>query len=95
MTEMCSMAEVTMWRRSPARRATPLTARLFASVAPDVKITPPGAPPMRRATLARAASSEACASRPTEWPAEGLPIPPSRNGRMTATTRGSTGANPA
>jgi len=83
-----------MWRPR-ARAATPLIARLLASVALAVKITPDGAPPMRRATFARAPSSDARASSPREWGAPGLPTPPSRNGRMTATTRGSTGEKPA
>src|SRR5438094_10459411 len=47
-----------MWRPG-ARAATPLIARLFASVALAVKITPDGVPPMRRATFARAPSSDA------------------------------------
>ena len=88
------MAEVTTWRPA-ARWATPLRARLLASVALAVKITPAGVPPKSRASLARAPSSDDRASSPREWGAEGLPAPPSRNGRMTATTRGSTGAKPA
>ena len=87
-----------MTRRAPPAprgpRATPLMARLLASVAPEVKITPEAAPPKRRATLTRAASSETRASAPSECGADGLPMPASRNGRMTASTRGSTGANP-
>jgi len=92
-TDTCSMAEVTRWRPR-ARWATPLMARLLASVALAVKITPLAAPPTSRATLARAPSSEARASRPCECSAAGLPTPPSRNGRMKATTRGSTGEKP-
>ena len=92
--EMCSMPEVTTWRPR-ARSAEPLTARLLASVALAVKMTPPAAPPTRRATFARAPSSEARASSPCECSAAGLPTPPSRKGRMKATTRGSTGEKPA
>ena len=46
-------------------------------------------------TVARALSSEARASNPSECCAPGLPTPPSRKGRMTATTRGSTGEKAA
>jgi hypothetical protein len=92
---MCSTAETTM-RVWPLRLgATPFTARLFASVAPEVKMIPPAAPPQRRATFMRAASSDSRASAPRECRADGLPLPASRNGRMTASTRGSTGAKPA
>src|SRR5207237_181902 len=70
-------------------------ARLLASVALAVNTTPAGVAPTRRATLARAPSREARASSPRECGAEGLPTPPSRNGRMSATTRGSTGEKPA
>jgi len=94
ISEMCSIAEVTTCRPG-ARWANPLMARLFASVALAVKITPAGAPANSRATLARAPSSDARASRPSECWAFGLPTPPSRNGRITATTRGSTGEKPA
>ncbi len=78
-----------------ARATTPLSARLLASVAPEVNTMPPAAPPQSRATFTRAASSDSRASAPSEWRADGLPMPASRNGRMTARTRGSTGANPA
>ena len=70
-------------------------ARLLASVALAVKMTPAAVAPTSRATLARAPSSEARASSPSECGAAGLPTPPSRNGRMRATTRGSTGEKPA
>ncbi len=83
-----------MWRPA-ARGASPLIARLFASVALAVKITPAGEAPNSRATFARAPSSDERASSPSECWAPALPTPPSRNGRMTATTRGSTGENPA
>src|SRR5262249_11856065 len=56
---------------------------------------PAGAAAKSRATFARAPSSEERASSPSECWAPALPTPPSRNGRMTATTRGSTGENPA
>ena len=92
--EMCSTAEATTWRPE-ARDVTPRIARLLASVALAVKITPAAGPPTRRATLARAPSRDARASSPSECRAAGLPTPPSRKGRMKATTRGSTGENPA
>ena len=81
--------------RPAARWASPLMARLFASVALAVKITPPGVAAKSRATLARAPSRVERASSPSECWAFGLPTPPSKNGRMTATTRGSTGEKPA
>src|SRR6058998_2898416 len=55
---MCSIAEVTMCRPA-ARCASPLTARLFASVALAVKITPPGVAANSRATFARAIEGRA------------------------------------
>jgi hypothetical protein len=95
-TEICSTADVITCRApAPARMATPRMARLLASVAPEVKMTPVPDPPTRRATLARAASSDSRASEPSECGAEGLPMPASRKGRITASTRGSTGAKPA
>ena len=72
-----------------------MMARLFASVALPVKMTPDGVAASRRATLARAPSSDARASRPSECWALGLPTPPSMKGRIRATTRGSTGEKPA
>src|SRR5438034_10686400 len=83
---MCSTADVTTWRPGP-RDTRPLTARLLAAVATEVKTTPVGVAPTRRASLARAPSSEARASSPSEWGADGLPTPPSKKGRMTAATR--------
>ena len=81
--------------RSRAASAAPLIARLLASVAPEVKMTPEATPPQSRAILARAASRDSRASAPSEWRADGFPMPASRNGRMTASTRGSTGAKAA
>ena len=81
--------------RAAARWARPLMARLFASVALAVKITPPGVAANSRATFARAPSRDERASSPSECWAFGLPTPPSKNGRITATTRGSTGEKPA
>ena len=90
-TDACSTALVTTWRPRPAE-ATPLMARLFASVAPLRKTTPSGRPPTRRPTFARAARSDSRASSPRLWRAAGLPTQPSRKGRITPRTRGSTGA---
>ena len=84
------------WRPGPgARPVTPRIARLLASVAPEQKMIPLAAPPMSRATLTRAWSRDSRASAPRQWVAAGLPMPASRKGRITASTRGSTGANPA
>jgi hypothetical protein len=50
-TEICSTADVITCRAPvPARMATPRMARLLASVAPEVKMTPVPDPPTRRAT---------------------------------------------
>src|SRR5437867_6501861 len=55
---MCSMAVVTRWRPR-ARAARPRMARLFASVALAVKMTPAAVAPTSRATLARAVEGDA------------------------------------
>ena len=62
-TEVCSTALVTTWRPGP-RKATPLMARLLASVAPLRNTTPSGRPPTRRPTFARAARRDSRASSP-------------------------------
>ena len=95
-TDMCSTDEGMMCAAGiPARSPTPRMARLLASVAPEVKTMPEDAPPTSRATFARAASRDSRASAPSEWGADGFPMPASRKGRMTASTLGSTGAKPA
>src|SRR5918993_804572 len=82
-TAWCSTAEQTRCRASGARaRTVPLTARLSASVPPEVNTTSPGAAPTRAATCSRAVSTAALAARP--WPCwlDGLaagappPLPP-------------------
>src|SRR5213595_1247931 len=68
---------------------SPVDPRVVAVMRPFLEggVGNPGAP--------HSLGLEARASRPREWGAPGLPTPPSRNGRMTATTRGSTGEKPA
>jgi hypothetical protein len=97
-TDLCSVRELTMWPRSwLARRAacaTPSSARLLASVAPEVKMISRGAAPISAATCARAASTRSNAARPGSWVAEaGFPWSPGlvRHSAMAAATRGSTG----
>ncbi len=59
-TEACSIAETNTLDRLPCSPSTsPLRARLFASVAPAVKITCPGLPPTRFATSSRSSSAAA------------------------------------
>ena len=62
-THLCSMALTKMRRRcGNVRRAKPSRARLFASVAPEVKMTSSGSAPISAATE-DAAPSTACAER--------------------------------
>ena len=53
---------VAPWPGGPA--TTPLIARLFASVAPEVKTTSRGSAPISAATCARARSTASAASQP-------------------------------
>ena len=53
--------------------ATPRTARLSASVPPDVKTISEGSAPTRRATAVRASSSTALARWPKAWMLDALP----------------------
>ncbi len=73
-TALCSVSAVTRCRPWDFRkRAAPMTARLSASVAPEVKITSSGSAWMSPATLARHCSTRAAACRPGPWvPAAGL-----------------------
>jgi hypothetical protein len=64
-THLCSVATVTMRRRSlPAKRAAPLIAMLLLSVAPDVNTSSLGSAPTSAATWVRASSTAASASVP-------------------------------
>ena len=76
-----------MWSRSPSRAsATPLIARLSASLPLAVKTTPPGSPPSSAATSARARSTAAWATAPYSWALDGLPNACSRYGRIASRT---------
>ena len=93
---MCSVASVTTRRRpSPceaAKRAAPLMAMLFASVAPEVKTISRASAPTSAATSARAASTASSAARPIACSTLcGLAKFSSHQGRMAASTRGSSG----
>ena len=94
-TALCSMRVVTRWRpRSAKYRAAPMTARLSASVAPDVKTSSSGRAPSSVASSARAASTAAAARRPGSCISEAaLPYTPSRPRQcaMAAATASSTG----
>ncbi len=64
-TALCSEAAVTRWLpRRVAARASPLIARLFDSVAPEVKTISRASAPMARATCSRARSTASAASQP-------------------------------
>jgi len=66
-TALCSIADTAMRNGPPRSRAAsahPMTARLSASVPPDVKITWPGSTPSAAAMLRLASSTPARAARP-------------------------------
>ena len=95
-TARCSVARVTNRRRdSPRARAasaTPRRARLLASVAPLVKITVSLVMPSPAATLERAMSTAAAASRAGRCRRlEGLAGFSDHHGAIAATTAGSHG----
>src|SRR5688500_4123857 len=69
----------------------PLTARLSASVPPDVNVTSPGLQPSTWATVSRATSSAVEAEPPSEWWLEGLPNSPVRKGHMASSPSRRTG----
>ena len=93
MTALCSVTQVMTWL--PFSRyisATPLIARLFASVAPLVKMISLALAPIRSATFLRASSTASSASHPNAWlRLAGLPKCWVKNGTIASTTRGSTG----
>lgn len=91
-SEMCSTSEMITWAPSRlARLAYPMRARLFDSVAPDVKMTSSGCAPMNAATPARPSSNTAVARSPTVCSEAGLPKRSVKYGSIASTTRGSTG----
>ena len=69
------MVVVTIARGVTSDRASamPRTARLSASVPPDVKTISEGSAPMSAATAARASSSTALARWPKAWMEDALP----------------------
>src|SRR5439155_5931707 len=90
----CSMTVVTMWL--PFSRyisATPLRARLIASVPPDVKTSSFGSrAPISAASCSRARSTAASASQPNGWlRLAGCPYFSVKYGSIASTTRGSAG----
>jgi hypothetical protein len=88
----CSTALVMMWLPlSFNAQATPLRARLLASLPPLVKTISSLSAPSRSATWLRARSSAALAPEAAQCALDGLPKWPSRNGRIAAATAGSTG----
>src|SRR5438876_6747487 len=88
------MTVVTMWL--PFSRyisATPLRARLIASVPPDVKTSSFGSrAPISAASCSRARSTAASASQPNGWlRLAGCPYFSVKYGSIASTTRGSAG----
>ena len=75
----------------PPAKATPLIARLLASLPPPVKTISSGDAPINAATCARAFSTAAWAIRPYSCELDGLPNASSRNGSMASRTAGSIG----
>src|SRR6266446_2932238 len=94
MLARCSMTVVTMWFPfSLYISATPLRARLIASVPPEVKTSSFGSrAPISVAILARAASTAPSASHPNGWlRLAGCPNFSVKYGSIASTTRGSHG----
>src|SRR2546422_6668702 len=94
MLARCSMTVVTMWLPfSLYISATPLRARLIASVPPEVKTSSFGSrAPISVAILARAASTAPSASHPNGWfRLAGWPNFSVKYGSIASTTRGSHG----
>src|SRR6266446_6227383 len=94
MLARCSMTVVTMWLPfSLYISATPLRARLIASVPPEVKTSSFGSrAPISVEILARAASTAPSASHPNGWlRLAGCPNFSVKYGSIASTTRGSHG----
>ena len=70
---------------------SPKIARLFASVAPLVKITSSGNAPKQFATVSRASSSDCRARRPAACDDDGLPNASVINGRIASIASGKSG----
>jgi hypothetical protein len=62
----------------------PRSAKLLASVPPEVKITAPPCPPTSSATAARPPSMTRRASRPKAWTEDAFPV--TRSASATAST---------
>ncbi len=88
-TDGCSIAEMT--NRSVVPASVPATARLFASVPPEVKVISSGRAPIRSATAARALSTASRARRPPSWRVEGFPGRSRRAAVIASRTAGSSG----
>ena len=90
---LCSVAAVMMWLPFSAYiSATPLSARLFDSVAPLVKTISFAVAPISSATCLRAFSTASSASQPKLWlRLAALPNMSVKYGSIASNTRGSTG----
>ena len=97
----CSAAWPTAWcsielttRRLPCAlpaHAAPLTARLLASVPPDVKTTSRAVPPRQAASCSRDSSRAFRAARPRVWADDGFPKAPPRYGSIASSASGRSG----
>ncbi len=91
-TALCSTALVIRCRPlALAAQATPLRARLSASVPPEVKTISRGFAPSAAAIRSRASSSPWRARRPEAWMLEGLPWCSVRYGSIASSTSGRSG----
>ena len=92
-TALCSMGVVTRPWRPPSRwmRQPPSTARLSASVPPEVRQISSGLAPRHAAMRSRAASVAARASRPQRCVLDELPNFTPKYGSIASITSGRTG----
>ena len=89
-TEVCSTADTTRWRRRLAALASPVTARLAASVPPEVSTSSSGAAPTAAASCSRERSSSSRARRARPYSRDGSPKA-SRASSSAARARGCSG----
>ncbi len=89
-TAGCSIGLETTCPGPRSGAARPKTARLFASVPPEVKTTSSGSAPRIAATVSLACSQALLAARPAACRLSALP-PASQCGRIASSTSGSSG----
>ena len=92
MTDLCSVAPARTLIGLPMPLCMPASARLLASVAPDVNMTSCVSMPTASATFPRASSMIRAAVLPCSWcTLDGLPKFSANSGIMASITRPSTG----